>query len=142
MGKLFLLPHEAEQHAGVVQFVMNNLRFDFELDPDGPRGIALSSWLEKDSLALVVIDAQNFITLPRYSGIWTAAEGASYYYSRLQNTVLPTIQRLIAACRELDILVCFTRIASSAAQESEHNAPYHHGRAHRCLRFLHGASGL
>ena len=91
---------------------MDNVHFDFKLDPAGPHGIALSSWLDRDSLALVVIDVQNYITLPRYSGKWTAAEGASYYYDRLRRIVLPNIQHLIASCRELGIVVCFTRIAS------------------------------
>jgi len=93
---------------------MDKVHFDFEFDPEGPRGIALSSWLDRKSLALVVIDVQNYITLPRYSGTWTAAEGGPYYYGRLQHTVLPNIRRFTSLCHELGILVCYTRIASCA----------------------------
>jgi nicotinamidase-related amidase len=98
---------------------MDNVQFDYQLDDKGPRGIAPSSWLDRDSLALVVIDVQNYITLPRYSGTWTAAEGGQYYYSRIQETVLPNIQRLTTRCHELDILICYTRIASTTDDLSD-----------------------
>jgi len=81
-------------------------------DPAGHRGISPSSWLEKARLALLVIDVQNYITLPEYSGAWTAAGGDDYYYRRLQEVVLPNLQRLVAAFRRLACLVLYTRIAS------------------------------
>jgi nicotinamidase-related amidase len=76
-----------------------SVRYDYICDPDGPRGISLESWLERERLALLVIDVQNYITLPEYSGVWTASEGDSYYYSRASGTVLPNIVRLAAAFR-------------------------------------------
>jgi nicotinamidase-related amidase len=85
---------------------------DFVPDPSGPRGIAVRSWLERQRLALMVIDAQNYITLPEYSGTWSAAGGDDYYYRRLREVVLPNLQRLLAAFRSLGCLVVYTRIAA------------------------------
>jgi nicotinamidase-related amidase len=89
-----------------------SVRYDYICDPDGPRGISLRSWLERERLALMVIDVQNYITLPKYSGVWTASGGDSYYYSRAAGTVLPNIVRLAAAFRKTGCLVVYTRIAS------------------------------
>ncbi len=91
---------------------MSEVEYDFVLDPEGPRGVSVGSWLDADRLALMVIDVQNYITLPRYSGAWTAAGGDAYYYKRLTETVLPNIQGLIAAFRGLGRPVVYTRIAS------------------------------
>jgi nicotinamidase-related amidase len=84
--------------------------FDFVPDPSGPRGIAVASWLERERLAQMVIDAQNYITLPEYSGAWTGEN--AYYYRRLSEVVLPNIQRLLSAFRRLGCLVVYTRIAA------------------------------
>lgn len=86
--------------------------YDFRTDAQGPRGIAISSWLERERLALLVIDVQNYITLPEYSGVWTAGGGDAYYYPRLAGTVLPNLERLIRAFRTLDRPVVYTRIAA------------------------------
>jgi nicotinamidase-related amidase len=91
---------------------MDAVEYDFVLDKKGPRGISVGSWLERGRLALMVIDVQNYITLPRYSGTWTAAGGDDYYYRRCVDVVLPNIQRLIAAFRRLGRPVVYTRIAS------------------------------
>jgi nicotinamidase-related amidase len=86
--------------------------YDFEPDASGPRGIARKSWLERARLALMVIDVQNYITLPEYSGVWTASGGDGYYYRRGLEVVLPNIQRLLDAFRKCGCLVVYTRIAS------------------------------
>jgi nicotinamidase-related amidase len=86
--------------------------YDFATDPEGPRGIAVTSWLEHERLALMIIDVQNYITLPRYSGVWTAGGGDAYYYPRLSGTVLPNLQRLIRGFRALGRPVVYTRIAA------------------------------
>ena len=91
---------------------MSSNRYGFATDPAGPRGVAKSSWLEREKLALVVIDVQNYITQPRYSGDWTAADGGSYYYRRAVDVVLPNIVRLLDAFRRQGCLVVYTRIAS------------------------------
>jgi len=91
---------------------MQKVRYDFRLDPKGPRGIARSSWLDADGLGLMVIDVQNYITQPRFSGHWTADGGDSYYYVRAFDVVLPNIQKLIQAFHRLGRPVVHTRIAS------------------------------
>jgi len=91
---------------------MNETKYDFRTDPAGPRGIAKASWLEKARLALMVIDVQNYITLPEYSGYWTASGGDSYYFRRCEQVVLPNIRRLLEAFRAHGCLVVYTRIAA------------------------------
>jgi ureidoacrylate peracid hydrolase len=91
---------------------MKQVRYDFRLDPEGPRGIARSSWLDTEMLGLMVIDVQNYITQPRFSGHWTADGGDSYYYARVFDVVLPNIQKLIHAFHLLRRPVVYTRIAS------------------------------
>jgi nicotinamidase-related amidase len=86
--------------------------YDFRTDPEGPHGIAVASWLESERVALMVIDVQNYITLPEYSGVWTAGGGDAYYYPRLMEVVLPNLRRLIGAFRTLRRLVVYTRIAA------------------------------
>ena len=91
---------------------MEKVRYDFRLDPEGPRGIARGSWLETEKLALMVIDVQNYITLPRFSGHWTADGGDDYYYVRAFEVVLPNIQKLVHVFHRLGRPVVYTRIAS------------------------------
>lgn len=88
------------------------MRYDFEIDSEGPRGIARSSWLDSEKLGLMVIDVQNYITQPRFSGHWTADGGDSYYYARAFEVVLPNIQKLINAFRRRGRPVVYTRIAA------------------------------
>lgn len=86
--------------------------YDFILDPSGHRGIARSSWLELDKLGLMVIDVQNYITQPKFSGHWSADGGDTYYFKRAEEVVFPNIQRLIEAFRRVGRPVVYTRIAS------------------------------
>ena len=120
---------------------MNRGLSGYIADPAGPRGISPASWLEKARLALLVIDVQNYITLPEYSGAWTAAGGDDYYYRRLHEEVLPNLLKLLAAFRGLGCLVLYTRIASlnenlrdvpglarqvlAAGLRDLHGSPYH-----------------
>jgi len=91
---------------------MTDIHFDFLTDPQGPHGISYKSWLEREKLALVVIDVQNYITQRRYSGMWTADGGDDYYYKRLEEVVLPNLKRLIEYFRNRKIKAVYTRIAS------------------------------
>jgi biuret amidohydrolase len=92
---------------------MSGYQFDYQLDPGGPRGISTESWLERDRLALIVIDVQNYITRPEFSGAWTADGGDDYYYRRLNDVVLPNVLRLAAVFRRLRRPVVYTRIVSA-----------------------------
>ncbi|MGM0365910.1 MAG: cysteine hydrolase family protein [Actinomycetota bacterium] len=89
--------------------------FDFDLDPLGPHGIKISSWLETKRIALVVVDLQNYITRKRYSGKWSSGSGKGYY-GRIDSEVIPNSQKLIGICRKNNMLVVFTRIASMSGK--------------------------
>jgi nicotinamidase-related amidase len=82
------------------------------LDDEGPHGIAVSSWLEKEKLALLIIDVQNYITKEKYSGVWTSGEEKAYYYHRSNTAVVPNLRRLIQYFRKNRVRVVYTRIAS------------------------------
>jgi biuret amidohydrolase len=84
---------------------------DERADPDGPFGIARESWLEKRSLALVVVDMQRYMTDRAYSSRWSADGADPYYFSRCESTVLPNIRRLAEGCRGAGVPVVFLRIA-------------------------------
>lgn len=60
----------------------------------------------------MVIDVQNYITQPKYSGHWSADGGDGYYFTRAEKTVFPNIQKLIQAFRGAGRPVVYTRIAS------------------------------
>jgi nicotinamidase-related amidase len=91
---------------------MSEFSFDYLLDKKGPRGIAVESWLDRSRLTLMIIDMQNYMTLPRFSGAWTAAGADDYYYSRSDSIVIPNIARLADLFHELGRPVIYTRIAS------------------------------
>ncbi len=91
---------------------MNKFSFDYVIDEKGPRGVAVKSWLETARLALMVIDMQNYMTLPGFSGDWTAAGADAYYYSRCDSVVIPNIAELVGLFHKLDRPVVYTRIAS------------------------------
>jgi len=91
---------------------MEAYTFDYQLDEAGPHGVAEASWLEVPRLCLMIIDVQNYITQPQYSGAWTADGGDEYYYRRSNAIVLPNIVRLIELFRTIGRPVVYTRIAS------------------------------
>jgi nicotinamidase-related amidase len=87
-------------------------KYDFILDKEGPKGISLESWLEKEKLALIIIDMQNYMIDRKYRGKYSANGSDDYYYSRFENIVLPNILKLIKKFRELRLKIIYTRIAS------------------------------
>jgi nicotinamidase-related amidase len=98
---------------------LSGFSFDFIVDKKGPHGIAYESWLEREKLAFVVIDVQNYITQKKYSGRWTANGKDEYYYSRLNGVVLPNINKLIERFRSLKLRIVYTGIASHAKTLSD-----------------------
>jgi nicotinamidase-related amidase len=98
---------------------VEDIRYNYQLDEKGPWGISLKSWLKKESLALMIIDMQNYMTSPCYSGKWSASGSDDYYYHRLENIVLPNIQKLISKCRSLGIKIILLRIASTKRDLSD-----------------------
>ncbi len=98
---------------------MKEVQYSYILDEKGPWGISLKSWLDHQSLALMVIDMQNYMTNARYSGKWSAAGSDNYYYNRLENIVLPNIGKLLSKFRNLNLKVIYLRIASARRDLSD-----------------------
>jgi nicotinamidase-related amidase len=86
--------------------------YDFIIDNNGPKGISIKSWLEKEKLALILIDVQNYITNKKYSGKWSSNSQDDYYYNRITKIVLPNIGKIIKKFRNLKLKIVYTRIAS------------------------------
>jgi len=90
---------------------MNKLEFPYKLDPDGPRGISIDSWLDEKKLGLVLVDIQNFCTVERYAEVWNKNDNG-YFLKRYKETVLPNILKLLNRFRELRLKIIYTRIGS------------------------------
>ena len=93
--------------------------FDFIVDKKGPHGISYASWLEREKLALLVVDVQNYITQKKYSGVWTTDGKDEYYYSRLNDVVLPNIKKLIERFRSLKLRSFLFESIRLVIQDSE-----------------------
>lgn len=91
---------------------MDKYSFDFVLDKNGPHKISRASYLERDRLALMVIDMQNYMTEHAYTGKWSSRGSDDYYYNRTEKTVIPNIAWLIDFFRKNGMKVIYTRIAS------------------------------
>ena len=91
---------------------INNYFFDFELDKNGPHGILEECYYEKDKLALVIIDMQNYMTQYRYSGKWSSRGAEDYYYIRCEKLIIPNLIKIIDFFRKNNIRIVYTRIAS------------------------------
>jgi len=83
-------------------------RYSFKTDPAGPKGISISSWLDPDKLALLIIDIQNYLTDKKYSGQYSSSNFEDYY-PRLEDVVIPNIKRLITVFRKMNLQIIYTR---------------------------------
>ncbi len=88
----------------------NKITTDYILDRDGPHGIAVSSWIERGKTALLIVDMQNYMTRKEYAGKWSSNEAENYYYSRLEEKVLPNVRKLARAFRDASAPVVYFRI--------------------------------
>ena len=86
--------------------------FDFVQDKNGPHKIARKSYLEKEKLALLIIDMQNYMIDHLYTGKWSSRGSGDYYYARAENIVIPNIIKLIDFFRKNDLKIIYTRITS------------------------------
>jgi nicotinamidase-related amidase len=93
--------------------MLEKYAFDYKLNKGHPRGIDLGSWLDRERLAVVVIDMQNYITKKKYSGKWSSGGQDNYYYNRINNKVLPNVKKIINFFRNEDVKIVYTRIAST-----------------------------
>lgn len=84
--------------------------FPYLLDENGPKGIAVASWLARDRLALVLNDFQNFCILEQY--------GFTNDYSRARyaDVVLPNTLRLVSRFREMGCPIVYTILATRHPQ--------------------------
>ena len=87
--------------------------YSFHTDPEGPKGIALSSWLAPESTALVIVDLQNYMTDREFTSRWSADGGDDYYFTRLEQVCLPNIRKLIGRFRKRGSRIIYLRIAYS-----------------------------
>lgn len=86
--------------------------YDFITDKDGPRGVSIKSWLEKEKIALLMNDIQNFCTYEKYSGTWSSDGNDNYFFSRAKDIVFPNIKKILKRFRGLNLQVVYTRLAS------------------------------
>lgn len=73
--------------------------------------------LSEGELALILIDMQYNITAQgqgvlKYAKELGVREGYEYYYNRIQNHIIPNIQRLLKKFRETKKMIVFTKIRS------------------------------
>ncbi|MFP4608105.1 MAG: cysteine hydrolase family protein [Candidatus Natronoplasma sp.] len=75
--------------------------------------------LSEGELALIIIDIQYNMTAQGHGVFKDAKElgvrkGYDYYYDRIQNSVIPNIQKLLKSFRESGKMIVFTKIRSSS----------------------------
>ena len=92
--------------------LMNSYYYDFELDKNGPHKVSIESYIEKDKLALMIIDMQNYMTMHKYTGKWSSRGADDYYYNRCKKTVMPNLVKLINFFKNNNMKIIYTRIAS------------------------------
>lgn len=97
---------------------MQDFKFPYKIDKNGPRGISVESWLDKNRLGLVLNDFQNFCTVPLYSEVWNRSDNG-YFFRRYRETVLPNTLKLLKKARDLGIKVIYTKLVSSQKDLSD-----------------------
>ena len=85
--------------------------------------------LARDNPALLCIDVQYMDARPDYglgarAKAWGLQDKLSYYWSRLDELVLPNMQRVLAAAREAGIEVIHVRVASQTADGRDSTLRY------------------
>lgn len=95
---------------------MVDYEFEYKLDPEGPKGISIESWLDKDKLGLVLVDFQNYWLDEKYGSeseiVWQEGSTKGYVFERYKKTVLPNVLKLIKRSRELGLKLIYLRNAS------------------------------
>ena len=124
---------------------MPDFDFNYKLDPEGPKGISVDSWLDKSKLGLVLVDFQNYWLDKDYGSeseiVWKEGSTRGYVFDRYKKVVLPNVLRLIKKFRELDLKIIYLRNASRSKKlldvkgvlkkvfayelKDKNNKPYH-----------------
>ncbi len=97
---------------------MPDFEFTYKLDPEGPKGISVDSWLDKSKLGLVLVDFQNYWLDKNYGSeseiVWKEGSTRGYVFERYTKIVLPNVLRLIKKFRESDLRIIYLRNASKS----------------------------
>lgn len=95
---------------------MPDFEFSYVLDPEGPKGISVDSWLDKGKLGLVLVDFQNYWLDENYGSeseiVWKEGSTRGYVLNRYKKLVLPNVLKLIKKFRELNLKIIYLRNAS------------------------------
>jgi nicotinamidase-related amidase len=93
------------------------LKHGMRLDKNGWFGIADEEWVYPETTALIIIDMQNYDANSNWHIIGTRGTGTSsdsqeYYYNRIENTVIPAIQKLLVHFRRNNLAIIHVYFAS------------------------------
>jgi nicotinamidase-related amidase len=95
---------------------MSSYTFQYKLDPEGPKGIAIDSWLDRTKLGLVLVDYQNYWLDDSFGSeseiVWKTDSTKNYVFDRYRNIVLPNTLKLINLFRNLNLRIVYLRNAS------------------------------
>jgi len=91
--------------------------FDLELDEKGWFGLSDKNLINKNA-ALIIIDMENFAVKREWGIVGTESSGTSidegkdYYYGRIENIVIPNLQKILAFYRRNKLNIIHIRLAS------------------------------
>jgi nicotinamidase-related amidase len=102
-----------------------DFKFDYTLDPEGPKGISKNSWLDKNKLGLVLVDFQNYWLDRDYGSeseiVWREKSTGGYVFDRFNKVVLPNVRKLIQKFRETGLKIIYLRNASKSKELQDIN---------------------
>lgn len=88
--------------------------------------------LSEGKLALIIIDMQYNLTAQGHGVLKQAKElgvreGYEYYYDRIQNYIIPNIQKLLRSFRESEEMIVFTKLRSDNSYSDVEKKSSHEG---------------
>jgi ureidoacrylate peracid hydrolase len=86
--------------------------------------------IEPERAALLVVDVQNYCARRGEGELAGAGPEYDYYIDRVERTVLPNLQRLIAACRVSGVEVVYTVIESLTLDGRDRSLDHKHSDMH------------
>jgi ureidoacrylate peracid hydrolase len=86
--------------------------------------------IEPERAALLVVDVQNYCARRGEGELAGAGPEYDYYIDRVERTVLPNLQRLIAACRASGVEVVYTVIESLTLDGRDRSLDHKHSDMH------------
>lgn len=100
------------------------MKHGFRFDTNGWFGIADEEWIHPATTAILIIDMQNYDANSEWEligtrGTGTTSDSHEYYYNRISNTVVPTIQKLLSFFRQQNLTIVHVYFASRLADASD-----------------------